>query len=119
MGDLSENFSRSEFACKCCGEQIEMNADLIKSLQKLRTIYGKPITINSGYRCPEHNKAVGGVNDSEHVTGEAVDISCTTSQLRYELVELSLCRFQRIGIAKTFLHFGVGKAKSQDVIWVY
>lgn len=43
-------------------------------LLPLRDWYGKPIHINSGYRSPEHNKAVGGAPTSQHVKGEAADI---------------------------------------------
>lgn len=43
-------------------------------LDPLREAYGKPIYINSGYRCPELNKAVGGVSTSEHQSGRAADI---------------------------------------------
>lgn len=43
-------------------------------LDPLREVYGKPIYINSGYRCPELNKAVGGVSTSEHQSGRAADI---------------------------------------------
>lgn len=43
-------------------------------LDPLREMYGKPIYISSGYRCPRLNKAVGGVAGSQHKTGQAVDI---------------------------------------------
>jgi zinc D-Ala-D-Ala carboxypeptidase len=43
-------------------------------LENIRTAYGKPIHINSGYRSPELNKAVGGVPTSEHQYGMAADI---------------------------------------------
>lgn len=43
-------------------------------LDPLREWYGKPIYVNSGYRCPLLNKAVGGVANSQHLSGEAVDI---------------------------------------------
>lgn len=43
-------------------------------LDPLREWYGKPIYINSGYRCPALNKAVGGVASSQHLTGQAADI---------------------------------------------
>ena len=43
-------------------------------LEPLRTFAGQPIIIGSGYRCPALNKAVGGVPNSQHQTGEAVDI---------------------------------------------
>ncbi len=43
-------------------------------LQPLRDWWAKPITIGSGYRCPELNKAVGGVNNSQHMKGQAADL---------------------------------------------
>lgn len=73
MGDLSKNFSRSEFACRCCGK-VKTNRKLIEGLQELRDLSGKPIIVNCGYRCPEHNKAVGGVKRSQHLFGNAADI---------------------------------------------
>ena len=47
---------------------------LISALDKIREQYGKPIFVTSGYRCPMLNKAVGGVNSSQHVKGEAADL---------------------------------------------
>lgn len=44
-------------------------------LDGVREIYGKPITVNSGYRCPELNRAVGGSATSDHVKGMAVDLT--------------------------------------------
>lgn len=49
-------------------------------LDPLRTIYGKPITVNSGYRCPELNKAVGGSATSDHVKGFAADITAGSKE---------------------------------------
>ena len=43
-------------------------------IQPLRTAMGEPIKIGSGYRCPALNKAVGGVSNSQHMRGEAVDL---------------------------------------------
>lgn len=43
-------------------------------LDPVREWYGKPIYVNSGYRCPELNKAVGGVSTSQHMKGQAADI---------------------------------------------
>lgn len=43
-------------------------------LQPLRDHYGKPVNISSGYRCKALNKAVGGVNNSQHMRGQAADI---------------------------------------------
>ena len=57
--------------------EVEQNlmALVEKVLDPLRLFYGKPISINSGYRCPELNKKVGGVWNSQHLTGEAADIT--------------------------------------------
>lgn len=49
-------------------------------LDGVREIYGKPITVNSGYRCPELNKAVGGSTTSDHVKGFAADITCSNKK---------------------------------------
>lgn len=43
-------------------------------LQPLRDFVGVPITINSGFRCPSLNRAVGGAANSQHLRGEAADI---------------------------------------------
>lgn len=57
--------------------EIKANLERLvdKVLDGLREIYGKPITVNSGYRCPELNKAVGGSKTSDHMNGFSVDIT--------------------------------------------
>lgn len=47
---------------------------LLEQLDKIRAKYGKPIYIDSGYRCPKLNKAVKGVNTSQHQLGIAADL---------------------------------------------
>ena len=44
-------------------------------LDPVREAWGKPIRVNSGYRCPKLNKAVGGVANSQHMKGEAADLN--------------------------------------------
>lgn len=58
------------------GDWVKKNLTLLvdKVLDPLREWYGKPIKVNSGYRCPKLNEAVGGVSTSQHVKGEAADI---------------------------------------------
>ena len=73
MGDLSKHFSRSEFQCKHCTKFINVPA-LIALLEDAREHFGRSITINSGTRCQEHNKVVGGEDHSYHLTGQAADI---------------------------------------------
>lgn len=74
---LTTNFKVKEFACHgvgCCNT-VTIDKDLVDILQKIRSHFGKPINVNSGYRCPTHNKAVGGASGSYHVKGQAADIS--------------------------------------------
>jgi uncharacterized protein YcbK (DUF882 family) len=51
-----------------------MDPLLISVLQIIRDHVKLPIVVNSGYRCPEHNKRVGGVDNSQHIFGKAADI---------------------------------------------
>ena len=43
-------------------------------LEKVRIHFGRPVIVNSGYRGPKLNKAIGGVKNSQHLTGQAADI---------------------------------------------
>lgn len=55
-----------------------LEALVFNVLDPLREAYGKPVIVNSGYRCPALNKAVGGEKNSQHMNGEAVDITTGT-----------------------------------------
>lgn len=73
---LSENFNSLEFDCHgsgCCSETI-VNPKLVEYVQKIRDHFGKSITVTSGYRCPVHNKRIGGATGSRHSKGDAADI---------------------------------------------
>ena len=72
-------FKEKEFACRCCGElpplaRANVRALVSEVLDPVREKLGKAIVVNSGYRCPRHNAAVGGVRNSQHLRGEAADI---------------------------------------------
>lgn len=64
----SKDGQRSPF-----GEQ-QVRSELLFLLNRIRTAWGRPIIVNSAYRSPEHNRAVGGVENSYHVRGLAADI---------------------------------------------
>ena len=75
----TKNFSLYEFKCKCggtycTGQPAVLDTDLLANLQKIRDIYGQPITIASGLRCPTWNKSRGGASGSRHKSGKAADI---------------------------------------------
>ncbi len=83
-------------------------------LQVLRDYLGKPIKINSGYRSPKHNKAIGGVKNSQHVLGKASDIK--VKGIKPEELALIIERLISdgemlqggIGIYNTFVHYDIG-----------
>ena len=81
-------FKEKEFACRCCGElpplaRANVRALADEVLDPVREKLGKAIVVNSGYRCPRHNAAVGGVRNSQHLRGEAADIRiCGITDLR-------------------------------------
>ena len=66
-------FRKAEFACKCgCGAS-DMEEKLIKTADKVRTYFGKTMIVSSGRRCTKHNANVGGVSNSRHLSGKAMD----------------------------------------------
>ncbi len=74
MGNLSEHFSRYEFACKCgCGFNT-VDSELLQVLEGVRKHFGREITVNSGCRCKAHNDTIGGGKKSQHLIGRAADI---------------------------------------------
>ena len=88
---LTEHFDLSEFTRSATAERHNIDNTIPEQyipdikriceevLEPLREYIGNPITISSGYRCPELNKLVGGVRNSQHKFGRAVDI-CTQSE---------------------------------------
>jgi hypothetical protein len=110
MGDLSAHFSKAELACHCCGE-LKIDQELIDALEQLRSLAGREIQIHDGYRCHGHNQEVGGVTDSEHTRGNAVDVGIPGLSLQqmYELA-LQIRTFGEGGIGVYdggFLHLDV------------
>lgn len=73
---LSKNFKSTEFDCHgsdCCSTTL-IDEALVKYIQQIRDNFGKAVIISSGYRCPTHNKNVGGATGSYHAKGQAADI---------------------------------------------
>ena len=70
-------FEKEEMACKCgkycSGYPTAVSEKLMKLADKIRYYYGKPMIISSGLRCKTHNKNVGGVSNSRHMSGTAMD----------------------------------------------
>lgn len=80
---LTKNFSLAELTATSTGIDNSPSKDVINSLlalagnvlQPARERYGKAITVNSGYRSPAVNRRVGGAASSQHMTGQAADIT--------------------------------------------
>ncbi len=115
---LTENFRKEEFDSKdgaCMPNDVLNNiAELAKNVQIIRDYVGVPLTINSGYRSPAHNKSVGGVANSYHVQGKASDLSSSkiTPKKLYDAI-LKLIADGKIynggvGIYNTFVHYDIG-----------
>ena len=71
-------FTRDEFRCKCGGKYCngfpaEPQEGMVRAIDNVREHFGKAFTPNSGVRCPTHNANVGGVSNSRHLYGKAVD----------------------------------------------
>lgn len=112
---LATNFTVKEFACNDGSDVVLVSPDLVKILQKIRTHFGKAVTINSAYRTPPYNKKVGGATYSQHVYGTAADIrinGVTPKQIA-AYAETLLPNKGGIGIYPTFCHVDVRAAKSR------
>ncbi len=76
MGDLSENFSRYEFKCKCGKCDCDtVDYALLNVLESVRTHFGARVDVGSAHRCKSHNDYVGGAKNSQHTFGRAADIT--------------------------------------------
>jgi len=111
MGDITADWSWNEFGCRCgkCkysdGYQIDL--ELVKKLQIIRDVYGKPMKVNSGIRCPAHNFNEGGRPLSYHLPSQdckAADIAMTNRKGRIVIVRKALELGMSVGIYKTFIH---------------
>lgn len=107
MGTISENFSYREFERSetAARKGIINIIHTVQVLQPLRTAWGKPLVINSGYRCPELNREVGGAPTSQHIKGEAADVACDDP---YALARLACdlgLQYDQMILYPTFVHF--------------
>ena len=90
--DEIKYFDRSEFACKCgkCGGYpAEPKEKLIRVADQVRENLGGAATVSSGVRCATHNANVGGVANSRHLTGKAMDFSVAGKTAAQVLAEVN------------------------------
>lgn len=95
-----KHFTIKELTASATAQRLDIDntptAEAVANLQQLvanvldplRETYGRPIYVNSGYRCPALNRAVGGVPSSQHLTGEAADITAGNNRENRRLLGL-------------------------------
>ena len=113
---LSANFKSTEMDCKgrgCCSSTL-VDTKLIQHLQKIRNLFGKPVIINSGYRCSSHNRAVGGSSGSKHKQGAAADIVVKGVPPRKVAAYAETLGIKGIGLYDTFTH---NDTRTKKALW--
>lgn len=113
----SEFFTREEFRCQCGGKYcngfpVEPEGELLRVCNEIRRRLGVPVTIvdngGSGVRCPQHNAAVGGVANSNHLYGKAADLHSEKSpEEMYRVADEVLGNTGELGLYNWGIHVGV------------
>lgn len=115
--DEIEYFNREEFRCQCKGKYcngfpVEPQEKMVRTVDEIRRRLGVPVTIvesgGSGVRCPVHNANVGGVANSNHLTGNAADLhSGKSPEEMARVAEEVMGNTGEIGIYDWGIHVGV------------
>lgn len=93
--------------------------NFVMLLDHARGIAGIPFVINSGFRTKQHNKEVGGVQDSAHLKGLGADIRVLNSVDRFKMNEaLRQVGFNRIGHYANHIHVDCDASLPQNVMWI-
>lgn len=114
-------FTKTEFKCKCGGKHCngypaEIDMTMVRYADEIRHRLGKPLSVNSGLRCPTHNRNEGGVDGSQHTLGTAVDLgkpSGITPAKMAAVAEEVMGNTGGIGIYSWGIHIDSRKTKSR------
>ena len=123
---LTKNFNKREFNSKDGARMpndVFLNVkELANNLQIIRNCINSPMHINSGYRSPAHNKAIGGVSNSQHLLGKASDITSRDYSpvqlysIIEGLIEQGKISEGGLGIYNGFVHYDIRGTKAR---WDY
>lgn len=122
---ITRNFLLHELVCKCGCGYFPYSREFMNLYQnKIRTPYGKPITVMSGGRCPRHNASFSNNPDSDHVHGCAIDNRISNARDRYLIQRIAYRteEFTRIAYNSAMVHIGVGRPMGKNdpqVTWPY
>lgn len=75
-------------------QKMNMDKLIERVLDPIRSLYGKPIYVNSGFRCPTLNNVVGGARNSQHMEGKAADITAGNNDENKKLWDVVMFLFQ-------------------------
>jgi len=116
------NFSENEFKCSHCGK-VDMQPQFMSMLQQLRNIYGKPMRITSGYRCPDHPIEAAKSAPGAHSTGQACDVAVQGTDAYMLLKSAFALGFTGIGAQQKgggrFIHLDTLKEPPRPNVWSY
>ena len=115
--ELSSSFKQSETICRCgCGKNA-MTEEVICIASILRMLVGHPLRVNSGFRCESYNKRIGGSPKSQHLTGNAMDLTVGVVDYDFNLLvryaEQSGCRGLGKYKKKNFVHLDCRNDKAR------
>ena len=85
-----------------CEENLEALMENV--LEPARAAYGKPLYVNSGYRCSIHNAAVGGASGSQHMRGEAADLRIDGKPEKLAKIIVANGKWDQLILYPTFVH---------------
>lgn len=103
---LTPHFSREELQCKCGCGRMEILASFLDKLEDLRVAYGKPMTIGSGYRCPQHDQVVSNNGPDGPHTQAAVDVLVAGADAHLLLQHAMMIGFTGLGLRQKGDHSG-------------
>lgn len=107
--NVTSFFNLSELKCKCGCDLTILDCEFLECLENLRNIFGFPIKINSGYRCPQHNRNIGGAQYSYHTRGMACDIALPVDHDEASrLIIITQKNFPAVRVYPNFIHADVG-----------
>jgi len=127
---LTEHFKLEEFTYSPTATKLKIdnsvpdelmpNVQLTAiKLELVRKALGKPIVINSGYRCPLLNARVGGVSTSAHTKGLAVDFHCaygTPKEICQRLIEAGVQFDKLIQEHNQWVHIGFSPSNNRQIV---